>query len=112
MNVKILEQGLIREVTDSVFSYNGWPSIIRSENGALIVAYSGGRIGHLCMFGKEYVQRSLDDGKTWSNPILAYDSPLDDRDSALVKMPGNKIALNFFTKGKWNFENEYKKGMQ
>ena len=106
-HIQIVDEGLIQEVREGVFTYSGWPSIIRAEDGALVVAYSGHRAGHVCPFGKEYIRRSYDEGKTWQNPMIVCDSPLDDRDAALVKMSGKDMAVNFFTLGRHDYETIY-----
>lgn len=106
--VEVIDSGYVHEANqDGVFTYSGWPSVIRAEDGSLLVGYSGGRAWHLCPFGKEYIRRSYDEGKTWTNPIVAYDSPLDDRDAALVKLEGKNIALSFFTISREEMHNSY-----
>ncbi len=33
-------------------NYHGWPTLARKRNGQLLLAFSGGREGHVCPFGK------------------------------------------------------------
>ena len=49
-------------------SYCGWPTIVRRKNGQLLVVYSGGRVAHVCPFGRVELICSRDDGDTWSWP--------------------------------------------
>ena len=40
--------------------------------------------------------KSLDDGKTWSDPVIVNDSFLDDRDAGIVFDSENKMVLSYF----------------
>lgn len=76
--------------------YIGWPTIGRSRSGQLIVAFSGDRDGHICPFGKTYLVRSDDDGKTWGQPELVNNSPLDDRDAGLCVCSDGTLIVSWF----------------
>ncbi|HRJ74169.1 MAG TPA: sialidase family protein [Terrimicrobiaceae bacterium] len=77
--------------------YIAWPTITRAGNGDLLVAFSGDRDWHVCPWGRIYVVRSSDGGKTWSPPAIAADTPLDDRDAGLLTLPNGNIMLTFIT---------------
>lgn len=77
--------------------YIGWPTIVRAKNGDLLIAFSGDRDWHVDPWGKVFVMRSSDGGKTWSAPKVVFDSPLDDRDSGLSVLPDGTIVLSTFT---------------
>ena len=38
-----------------MFSYQGWPTVCRDENGILYAACSGHRVAHVCPFGVNYL---------------------------------------------------------
>src|SRR4051812_15847887 len=57
--------------------YHGWPTLMRRQNGELLLAFSGGRETHVCPFGRLELMRSKDDGKSWGWPQVIYDSPID-----------------------------------
>ncbi len=73
--------------------YLGWPTITRAKNGDLLVAFSGDRDWHVCPWGKIYVVRSTDEGKTWGEPVVVFDSPLDDRDAGIATLPDGTIIV-------------------
>jgi sialidase-1 len=77
--------------------YHGWPTLVRRKNGELLVAYSGGREGHICPFGRVELMRSHDDGRTWSWPQVLWDSPIDDRDSGVLETPKGSLLVTTFT---------------
>ena len=47
-----VEHGIVNRATNTLFKYQGWPTVARDENGALYVASSSFRIYHVCPFGK------------------------------------------------------------
>jgi hypothetical protein len=76
--------------------YHGWPTLCRRKNGELIVAYSGGREGHVCPFGRVEIMTSKDDGKTWTYPRVLLDGAIDDRDSGCLETAkGTQIVTTF-----------------
>jgi hypothetical protein len=78
-------------------SMGGWPSLLRCADGELAAVYSGGRRQHVDPFGKTLLQRSRDDGDTWSAPETANNTLLDDRDPGLVETPSGVWVLSYFT---------------
>ncbi len=77
--------------------YHGWSTVARRKNGQLLVAYSGGREGHVCPFGRVELIRSDDDGQTWSDATVLKDSPIDDRDSGVLETNRGTILVTSFT---------------
>jgi sialidase-1 len=77
--------------------YIGWPNITRAVNGDLIVVFSGDRDWHVCPWGKIYSVRSTDNGKTWGEPVMIADTPLDDRDASINTMADGSLLLAFGT---------------
>jgi len=77
--------------------YIGWPTIVRTRTGELLIAFSGDRDGHICPWGKMEMVRSSDEGKTWSDPVVVRNTPLDDRDAGLVETPAGTLITTWFT---------------
>ena len=77
--------------------YCGWPTIARRRNGQLLVAWSGGREGHVCPFGRVEMMTSNDDGASWSWPQVLLDSPMDDRDAGVMETGRGSILVTTFT---------------
>lgn len=89
--------GIVNRVTNSLFSYQGWPTVARDEMGTLYVASSSFRMGHVCPFGKTAMYISRTDGDTWTPPIVINDTLLDDRDGGLVYMGDGRMLVSWFT---------------
>lgn len=111
-SIQIIDSSIVQPVEEGIFTYSAWPSITMAADGHLVAAYSGSRIAHVCAFGREYVRHSYDEGKTWTNPIVVYNSPLDDRDAGVVTMPSGELGLSFFTLSKSDYMSEYYKDKQ
>jgi hypothetical protein len=77
--------------------YIGWPSIATADNGDLLAVFSGDRDWHVCPWGKVQLVRSTDGGRTWGQPEVIYDTPLDDRDVGITKMPDGSLVVAFNT---------------
>jgi sialidase-1 len=94
------EKTLIREtnvISRQPKSYHGWPTLARCCNGKLLVACSGGREAHVCPFGRVELIQSADDGRTWSEPQIVTDSPIDDRDSGVLETKQGTLLVTTFT---------------
>ena len=91
-----MEHGNICHIPNERFGYFGWPSIARMDDGTLIAGVSGLRFRHVCPWGKTVLFFSHDDGKTWSEPFVAHDSPIDDRDVGVVSLGGNDVLITWF----------------
>ena len=94
--VNVIDEGSVFSNPDLVFGYCGWPSIVKTENNELLAVYSGNRISHLDPFGKVILQRSRDEGKTWSARSIVIETPLDDRDAGILALPGGKVLVSTF----------------
>ena len=77
--------------------YHAWPTLARRKNGDLIAAYSGGREGHVCPFGRVEYVKSTDAGRTWSWPQVVMDSPIDDRDAGILETSRGTLLITTFT---------------
>ena len=78
-------------------SYCGWPTIVRRKNGQLLVVYSGGRVAHVCPFGRVELICSRDDGDTWSWPRVLLDAGIDDRDAGILETNQGTLLVTTFT---------------
>jgi len=92
-----VEHGVVCRLPGQRFGYFGWPSVARMDDGALVVSSSGLRTRHVCPFGKTVLNRSHDDGHTWSPPEVINNSPLDDRDAGVVNLGGRAMLVSWFT---------------
>ena len=77
--------------------YHGWPTVARRANGQLLISCSGGREAHVCPFGRVDLIASDDDGRTWSQPRVLMDTPIDDRDSGVLETARGSILVTTFT---------------
>ena len=77
--------------------YIGWPTIVRTRAGELIIVFSGDRDSHICPWGKTQLVRSSDEGKTWSEPVVIRNTPLDDCDAGLVETSAGTLIASWFT---------------
>ena len=77
--------------------YHGWPTLARRRDGQLILAWSGGREGHICPFGRVDFMTSPDGGATWTWPRTLLDGPIDDRDAGIVETAKGSILVTTFT---------------
>ena len=91
------EHGIVNRTQNSIFSYQGWPSVCRDENGTLYAVASSFRTSHICPFGKTAMYVSRDNGKSWTPPIVINDTYLDDRDAGIVYLGNGKLLLTWFS---------------
>lgn len=77
--------------------YHGWPTLTRTENGGLIVVWSGRREGHVCPFGTVEMMQSRDNGATWTFPRTIHDGPIDDRDAGILETAKGSLIVTTFT---------------
>jgi sialidase-1 len=89
--------GEIRTISLQPEFYHGWPTLIRTKSGTLLLVYSGGRESHVCPFGRVDLMRSHDDGKTWSWPETLMDSAIDDRDAGICETASGALLVTTFT---------------
>src|ERR1700745_1436112 len=83
--------------------YAAFPDVCRLRNGELFcVFYSG--YGHVSTpnakwpkGGRIMAVRSSDNGQTWSKPVVAIDTDLDDRDPSVTCLKDGTLLLNWFT---------------
>lgn len=77
--------------------YIGWPSIAKTTDGLLVAVFSGDRDEHICPWGKTFMVKSADNGKTWSDPEIITSTPLDDRDAGIIVTKKGHWLVSWFT---------------
>lgn len=82
---------IIMSKSDGRRNYFAWPTVALLQNGEICIGASGYRLEHICPFGKGVVAFSKDDGNTYSEPVVIFDTVLDDRDLGLT--PFGKSGL-------------------
>ncbi len=87
----------IKTISQQPEFYNGWPTVARKKNGELLVAWSGGRAGHVCPFGRVEMMTSHDDGETWTWPRVLLDTDIDDRDAGVMETAKGTLLVTTFT---------------
>lgn len=73
--------------------YTAWPAIARAADGSLLVAYTDSD-EHMGPDGRIMAVRSVDEGQTWSEPFLIYDTPLDERESGLTQLRDGLLIVH------------------
>ena len=78
-------------------TYHGWPTVVRIRGEELLAVCSGNRERHVCPFGRVFLYRSADGGKTWTGPRVLSNGPLDDRDAGICVTANGWLLVNYFT---------------
>jgi len=87
----------IRTISLQSDRYHGWPTLVRRQNGELLVVCSGGRETHVCPFGRVEMIRSRDEGETWTFARTILDGPIDDRDAGVLETQQGTLLVTTFT---------------
>lgn len=96
--IKILEESTI---TDEKSGYAAWPTVALLPNDELLVIASAGRDGHACPFGKHYLYRSKDLGKSWEGPTKILEGKLDARGCSLMRTSKGTLLAGGFSSITW-----------
>jgi len=75
--------------------YSAWPTITKTKKGDLLVVFSGDRDKHVCPWGKIEMIRSSDEGKTWTDPQIIIDTPIDDRDPGITETKEGTLLVSW-----------------
>ena len=81
---------------DPLYNYFAWPSVVQTRDGKLAMACSGFRIQHIDPFGTGVICFSDDGGQTWTEPVTALETPLDDRDCGLCAFGEDGLLITSF----------------
>ncbi len=106
--MEILYKSVVTGPVRNLFAYAGWPTVCADENDVLYAVCSGHRMEHVCPFGKTLLYKSRSKGKSWSSPVIADDSYLDDRDAGILYLGGGKMLLTNFRHPAEVYEKYYK----
>lgn len=75
-------------------AYCAWPAIARAKNGDIVVMFTRTE-EHLGPNGEILLSRSTDNGESWIPPAIAYDTPLDDRESGITRLNNGDLLAHF-----------------
>jgi len=106
-----VEHGIVNRAQGSIFSYQGWGTVARDEEGTLYVVASGFRVSHICPFGKTVMYISRNSGKTWSPPIVINDTYMDDRDAGILYMGNGRMLVTWFTHSAHEYTHRYREAI-
>jgi len=81
------------EIYSSHDEYCAWPAMIRAANGDLVISFCISE-EHLGPNGKIVTVRSTDNGKTWEEPKVLLDTPIDDRHAGLTLLRDGRIIAH------------------
>lgn len=99
-----MNQNIVGRSTDTLFPYQGWPTVAKDAQGTLYVGCSGHRLGHVCPFGENYLYISHDQGQSWIGPIVANSSIQDDRDAGICAWGDGNVLLSWFNNSLATYE--------
>ena len=91
------KHGIVHRVPDTIFKYNGWPSVCKDDKGVLYATASSMRVQHVDPSGKNCMYVSFNEGETWTPPIVVNDSYLDDRDTGIAYLGGGRMCMSWFS---------------
>ena len=88
--------------------YQAFPDACRLPNGDILAVFYAG-YGHISFPNEDWPRggricsvRSSDEGKTWSEPKILFDGPIDDRDPHIAALRDGSLQCTFFTYRKEN----------
>jgi hypothetical protein len=76
--------------------YCAWPALVRAANGDLLLAFVRTE-HHMYPDGAIVTMRSKDNGNTWTTPVVAFDTPIDDRECGLTVLPDGRIVMHVWS---------------
>jgi len=76
--------------------YCAWPSVARTADGDIIVLYCKSE-EHLGPDGAILLSRSTDNGETWLDPVVIYDTPIDDRESGITALSDGRLLIHYWS---------------
>jgi len=76
--------------------YTAWPAAARTVDGDIIVLYTE-TDEHMGPDGRIVGVRSSDEGRTWSEPFVVYDTPLDERESGITVLNDGRLVVHLWS---------------
>lgn len=83
-----------------------FPVMQRLPDGRLAAVVRAGA-GHLSIAGRLDMIFSRDDGKTWGEPVVVNDSPLDDRNPAFGIAKSGALVVSFYRTANYDETDKY-----
>lgn len=80
--------------------YCAWPAIARTAEGDIVVLYTRTE-EHISPEGQIVLSRSRDNARTWEEPTVIFDTPIDDRESGVTTLRDGRL-LGHFWSHQWN----------
>ncbi len=74
-----------------------FPSVAKIGDGRLLVVYYDSP-EHVSPLGRISMVQSADQGRTWSQPRVVIDTPLDDRDPSLTVTRSGRLLISYFAR--------------
>jgi hypothetical protein len=82
-----------RVLFESGSAYTAWPAVARTADDDIVVLYTD-TDEHMGPDGRIVGIRSSDEGKTWSEPFVVYDTLLDERESGITTLPEGSLIVH------------------
>jgi len=76
--------------------YCAWPALVRAANGDLLLSFCRTQ-EHIAPDGCVVTMRSTDHGETWSEPKIAFNTTIDNRDCGLTVAPDGRIVMHVWS---------------
>jgi len=89
--------GIVCAINEGKERYFGWPSVAKLGDGTIVAGASGLRHAHVCPWGKEVLCYSKDNGETYGPLQIAHSDMIDNRDTGVVAMGGQKFGITWFS---------------
>jgi hypothetical protein len=83
-------------IYESASAYTAWPAIARAGDGSILVAYAD-TDEHMGPDGRIAGVRSVDEGQTWSEPFVIYDTPLDEREAGVTTLSDGSLVVHLWS---------------
>lgn len=84
---------VVATAADGMRAY--FPDIVRLHDGDLLAVYRESS-AHVAQDGRIMLVRSDDGGRHWTQPVVAVDSPLDERDPKITQLRDGTVLIDYF----------------
>ncbi|MFV1981170.1 MAG: sialidase family protein, partial [Rhodothermia bacterium] len=80
----------------SAAAYTAWPAVASTADDAILVLYTESD-EHMGPDGRIMGVRSTDEGRSWAEPYVVYDTPLDDRESGITVLSDGSLVVHLWS---------------